>query len=104
MKNRTYSLISAILALKTSSEARRFLRDLLTEKEIKEFENRWAAAQMLDQSIPYSQIIAQTGLSSTTVARIAKWLNGTVGGYRLALKRLAKHHHSPDSSRGSRLR
>ncbi|MCX6778926.1 MAG: YerC/YecD family TrpR-related protein, partial [Candidatus Magasanikbacteria bacterium] len=65
-------------------------RDLLTQKEIEKMGNRWQAAKMLDSNISYSIIEQQTGLSSTTVARISKWLNTGKGGYRLMIDRL--HH------------
>ncbi len=86
--NESKKLIQAILAIKTDDEAKRFLRDLMTEKEIEEFSNRLKAAEMLTENIPYSAIVEKTGLSSTTVARVAKWLHGSEGGYRLILKRL----------------
>ncbi len=88
-KNKRF--IEAILALKTFDEARRFLRDLMTEKEIEEFCKRLRAAEMLTNKISYTQIEKETGLSSTTVARVAKWLNGKEGGYRTIINRL--HHH-----------
>ena len=88
----TKALFSAILALQSEQEAKRFFRDLLTEAEIIEFGKRWQAAQMLDKQIPYSEIVAKTGLSSTTVARISKWLKSGMGGYKLMLARLADHH------------
>ncbi|KKQ21346.1 MAG: TrpR like protein, YerC/YecD, partial [Parcubacteria group bacterium GW2011_GWC1_36_9] len=40
-------LIEAVLALKNADEAKRFLRDLMTEGEIKEFSNRLEAASLL---------------------------------------------------------
>jgi len=88
----TRDLFQAILGLKTADEARRFFRDLLTEQEILEFGKRWQAAQMLNQAVPYSRIVEETGLSSTTVARISKWLKRGLGGYRLVLAR--QHHHT----------
>ena len=93
------SLISAILALKDEKEAKYFLRDLLTESEIEEFSKRWQAAQMLDKKMPYTEIVKQTGLSSTTVARVANWLKNGKGGYRLMLNKL--HHHNSISRRKS---
>lgn len=84
-------LINAILALKTPNETRRFLRDLMTEKEIKEFSNRLETAELLLKKTPYSVIEEKTGLSSTTVARVSKWLNGKEGGYRTILNRLHSH-------------
>lgn len=90
-------LFKAILKLNNLKEARIFFRDLLTEQEIEEFANRWVVANMLEQNIPYSQIEEETGMSSTTIARISKWLNDGMGGYRLLIKRLANkvNHHSP---------
>ena len=90
----TEDLFKVVLKLKTRNEVKRFFRDLLTEPEIIEFGKRWRAAQMLNQKIPYSQIEKETGLSSTTVARVSKWLNGKVGGYRLMLQRLNSHHRA----------
>lgn len=83
-------LIDAILALKNKNEAKKFLRDLLTEAELNEFSNRWMAAQMLDAGNSYIEIVKKTGLSSTTVARISKWLYKGEGGYRLMLRRMGK--------------
>jgi len=83
-------LINAMLLVKNSKEARKFLRDLLTESELIEFGNRWEAARMLEKGVPYTEIIKETGLSSTTVARVSDWLNGGMGGYKLILKRIKK--------------
>ena len=84
------SLREAILSLKNHDEYRRFLRDLLTEAEIKEFANRWKVAQLLDQKVSYEEIEKETGMSSTTIARVNKWLVNGKGGYKLMLKRLKK--------------
>lgn len=86
-------LIKALLALKNEKEAGSFLRDLLTEQEIIEFAKRWKTARLLNDKVPYSKIETQTGLSSTTIARVANWLNNGMGGYKLMLARL--HHTNP---------
>ena len=96
-------LINAILALKKSNEAKCFLRDLLTEKEIIEFSKRWQVAKMLYKKISYSQIEKETGMSSTTIARIFKWLNKGMKGYKIILKKSHSHHHN-SSSLGKSLR
>lgn len=88
------ALVQALRALKNDDEARRFLRDLMTENEITEFAKRFKAAEMLSESIPYSTIESVTGLSSTTVARVSKWLNGTEGGYRTIIARMHHHHRT----------
>lgn len=91
-------LLRALLSLDTPDEAQRFLRDLLTEPEIKEFANRLEAANCLSKDVYYDAIIEDTGLSSATIARIKRWLLGPLGGYRLVLSRLSNsslHHHNP---------
>ena len=80
-------LYRAILALEKPDEIRAFFRDLLTETEIREITERWKAARMLSAGIPYTRIIEETGLSSTTVARVARWVKKGTGGYQLAIKR-----------------
>lgn len=83
-------LFKALVSFKDTIEAKKFLRDLLTEAELKEFANRWKVAQMLDQKIAYKEIEKQTHMSSTTIARIQKWLTNGMGGYRLMLNRIMK--------------
>ncbi len=83
-------LLSAFLIPKNKEEMKSFLRDLMTAKEIEEFSNRLEAAKLLTKKSNYIAITKKTGLSSTTIARISKWLNGSLGGYRLVLKQL--HH------------
>ncbi len=88
MSKSTDSLFEAVLKLKNLDEARRFFRDLLTEEEIKEFANRWKVAQMLNKKVSYSKIVEETGMSSTTISRINKWLKSGMDGYKLMIKRL----------------
>ena len=82
-------LIEALLALKNTDETKRFLRDLMTVGEINEFASRLEAARLLSKDVQYNTIIENTGLSSTTIARISKWLKGSLGGYRIILNRIA---------------
>lgn len=81
-------LYKALMSLENEEECKKFLRDLLTEAEIKEFVNRWKVARMLDAKVPYRTIEKQTGMSSTTIARISKWLTKGMGGYKLAIEKL----------------
>ena len=80
-------LLKTFLALKNKKEAWKFLRDLLTEAEIKEFANRWKVARMLNKKISYEEIGKATGMSSTTIASVNRWLTNGKGGYRLVLKK-----------------
>ncbi len=88
----TENLFKAILQLDNITEAKKFFRDLLTFEEIIEFGKRWQAAKMLNQNVSYEKIVKATGLSSRTVARISKWLNKGMGGYKLMLKKINHHH------------
>ncbi len=92
-KKENNQFLNAILAIESKEEAKFFLRDLMTESEIIEFGKRLEAARLLSRNTQYTAIIELTGLSSTTVARISKWLKGSLGGYRLILGRLANMHH-----------
>ena len=86
----TDNLFKTILKLRNLNEARKFFRDLLTEKEIIEFAQRWKVAQKLARRTSYVQIEKETGMSSTTIARIHKWLKRGMGGYQLMIKKLNK--------------
>jgi len=96
-------LIDAFLIPKTTKEMTSFICDIMTEKEIKELSNRLEAARLLTKNVQYCGIIEQTGLSSTTIARISKWLKGPLGGYRLILNRLSNHHTHSQNSAGKGL-
>ena len=86
-------LVQAFLSLKDADEVARFLRDLMTIREIEEFARRLEAASLLSQNAQYNAIAESTGLSTATIARVAKFLKGSLGGYKLVLNRL--HHHNP---------
>ena len=83
---------NSFLQLQTEDEVRRYLRDLLTPQEIDEFTERLAVADMLNQQMTYIEISKKTSMSSTTIARISKWLKNGRNGYKLVLDRL--HHHT----------
>ena len=91
--NQVEQLLGAIISLETREEAKAFFGDLLTAAELQEFSRRWQTARLLSDSVPYSQIAAQTGLSSTTIARISKWLSKGNGGYQMMIKRLSSNNH-----------
>jgi TrpR-related protein YerC/YecD len=83
-------LLRVVLGLGSLPEARRFLRDLMTEDEIRMIVDRWRVARMLHQGQTYGEIETVTGLSSRTIARISRWLQKGEGGYR---RQLAHHSH-----------
>lgn len=83
-------LYSAILQLESLDECRRFFRDLLTKTEIEEFTERWKAARLLADGIPYRKIEMETGISSRTIARVAQWLKKGKGGYSMMMQKTTK--------------
>lgn len=87
LNNDTNELLRATLKLETLEEAQKFFRDLLTESEIIELGHRWKVVKMLSQKVPYTKIEKETGMSSTTIARIHKWFQKGMGGYKLILSR-----------------
>lgn len=82
-------LYKAFSSLKNKEEVEQFLIDLLTQQEREELSRRWLAARMLNQKFSYLQIEEETGLSSTTIARVSKALREGAG-YQLLLKQEEK--------------
>jgi TrpR-related protein YerC/YecD len=80
-------LLRTVVALRNVGEARRFFRDLLTDDELDMISRRWRVVHLLAEGVPYREIERRTGMSSRTVARIARWYKDGPGGYRLALTR-----------------
>lgn len=91
MPVRLRPLHDALLALETPDEAERFLADLCTPAEIRAFAERWHVAQLLAVGeLSYREVAAEAHASTTTVVRVAKYLNDSADqGYRLVLDRLA---------------
>lgn len=82
-------IYDAFLKLKKKEDVKKFIRDLCTIKEIKAMEERWAIAQMVNEKIPYRKVSEETGASTATVTRVAQWLRGGEGGYKLVLEQLS---------------
>ena len=84
------SLVRAILNLKEEKDALNFFRDLCTIDELEEMAQRWEIAQLLNKKYSYRDIATKVGVSTTTVARIAQWLEHGEGGYKAALDKIKK--------------
>ena len=82
------NLLDAFVSLRSADEASGLLSDLLTPREIEDLAQRLEVARMLDAGIPYVRIQDATGVSATTVARVARCLKYGPGGYRVVLDRL----------------
>lgn len=83
-------LAVAIAAVDDAEEARAFLADLCTPAEIHALAERWYVARLLDKGgMTYRDIHDATGVSTTTVVRVARFLKQEAnGGYRRVLDRL----------------
>lgn len=83
-------LAKALTSVKSAEEMERFLVDLCTPAELRALAERWHVAQMLDggeQS--YREINALTGVSTTTIGRVARFLKDEPHqGYRAVLDRM----------------
>lgn len=82
------TLARALVSLASSEEASALLLDLCTPREIEDLSQRLEVARLLDAGEPYLSVQQKTGASSTTVSRVSKCLNGSVGGYRSVLDHL----------------
>lgn len=78
-------LVQVLTTINDADTMRRFLRDVLTEKEIREISARLTAARMLREGATYLEIVEKTKLSSRTVARISLWLQNGYKGYDAAI-------------------
>ena len=82
-------LYRAILTLRTEQECRQFLSDLCTPAELEALVDRWAVVAHLADGLPYRKIHELTGVSVTTIGRVARFLTTGSGGYKTVLKRLS---------------
>jgi len=89
-EQRFTALCKAIITLKTEDDAKRFLTDLCTPGEMKDFGERWLIARLLNQGdMSYRDIAALTGASTTTVGRVARFLQQEPHrGYKKILERM----------------
>jgi len=83
----TADLCSALLTPGNAQEMERLLLDLCTPAEIRTLAERWHVARLLDGTdLSYRDIHDATGVSTTTVVRVARFLREERnGGYRRAI-------------------
>jgi TrpR-related protein YerC/YecD len=83
-------LFNAILELNSIPECRAFFQDLCTPAELQAMKDRWAVAELLADGLTYRQIRDKTGVSVTTVGRVARCLAEQPAGYAAVLKRMGR--------------
>jgi TrpR-related protein YerC/YecD len=84
-------LVGALRSLKTEDDTAAFLRDVATLSELQALSERLEVARLIAQGYSYRQVAKLTGASTTTVTRVAHFLENGEGGYRTVLK--AHRHH-----------
>ncbi len=88
-----HKLFEAIAAIHTADEARRFFKDLCTPAELQALADRWRVVDDIKAGKPYRQIYDETGVSVTTVGRVARSMMLGEGGYNLIYERIEKKLH-----------
>ena len=66
------ALFELIASLKTGADCADLFADLCTRREIENMAERLCAAKLLLEGKTYSQVIAQTDISSATLSRISQ--------------------------------
>lgn len=84
-------LAEALVQLQDATDAKALLADLCTPAEIHALAERWHVAKLLEAGeLTYREIHDATGVSTTTIVRVARFLRQeNNGGYRLLLDRVA---------------
>ncbi len=83
------ALFRAVVSIRNPAECRDFLRDLCTPAELQALVDRWQVVELLEQGLTYRRINDLTGVSVTTIGRVARFLADGFGGYRIAVDRTA---------------
>ena len=82
------ALFQAVSTLRDADECRRFFLDLCTPAELKAMADRWTVVGHLKRGLHYREIHDRTGVSVTTVGRVARCLTDGNGGYEIASQRM----------------
>lgn len=81
-------LYQAVMQLESPEEAADFFRDLCTPAELQAMADRWLVVAMLREGRAYRDINEHTGVSVTTIGRVARFLEHGNGGYKRVADRL----------------
>ena len=81
-------LYKSIMSLESIEDCRHFFEDVCTASELLEMSRRLQAARMLNDGVVYSEIAAQTGLSTATISRVNHCIKYGNEGYLKVLKKM----------------
>lgn len=84
-------LYKAIGKIKNEAEAQAFFEDLCTPAELQAMADRWLVVKPLKEDKPYRQIYDETGVSVTTIGRVARSLQFGHNGYNKIYQRVVKN-------------
>lgn len=85
------ALCSAFLSCKSEEDIASLFRDVGTLGELQAWSERLEVAKQLANGLSYRQVSVKTGASTTTVTRVARFIENGAGGYRKVLK-VHRHH------------
>jgi TrpR-related protein YerC/YecD len=89
-----HQLYEARAAIRNVEEAKQFFEDLCTPTERQAMADRWYVVEPVKQGIPYRTIYEETGVSVTTIGRVARCLSLGAGGYNLIYDRVKRKSHA----------
>ena len=82
--HRVASLADILSKLQDAGIIEQFLYDICTSAELESISDRWRVVPLLMAGHSYRDIASQTGISVTTVGRVAKTIAEGRGGYNAA--------------------
>lgn len=88
------ALAVALAAMGSPDEVAAFLHDLCTPAELEAMADRWRVVPLLLEGVPYREIHERTGVSVTTIGRVARTIEYGKDGYAAAV-RLQYPHLAP---------
>lgn len=88
IEEKSPDLIKTFLSLKNEDELKAFFRDMMSERDLREFAMRWEVAKKLDAGVSFLQIQEETGESPVTITKINRWLKEGCGGYKMMIERM----------------
>lgn len=93
------AVCQALLSCKNEEEMANFLRDIGTLSELQAWGERLEVARQLAKGLSYREVASLTGASTTTVTRVAKFIENGPGGYRKILNTHRHHRMLPKDNK-----
>ena len=96
-KQNQKNLFKAIALLHNTQEAETLFTDLCTPAELRVMSDRLGLIDSIKQGVSYRKIYEKTGISVTTIGRVARCMQHGSGGYDLIYKRLKEKKRNDDT-------